>query len=161
MGSTNFLLLVGGIIFLTNLILTFNRTASTQAGVIYENESYIYGESLGQSILEELETRYFDENTITDEVTDPTDLTNSNSLTYEDGEYSLIEFDDIDDFNGFILVDSLSGHGIYNCTVEVYYVNPDYPDTKTINAYFSKRVDIVLTNPYLMNDIKISKIYSY
>jgi len=161
MNSASSLLLIGGILFFTNLILTFNRTTSTQADIIYGNESFIYGESLGQSLIEEIETRYFDENTITNEVTDPEDLTGSNSLTHEDGEYSLIEFDDIDDFNGFLLVDSLSGHGIYNCTVEVYYVDPDYPEAKSNNAFFSKRVDIVLTNTYLMHDITISKIYSY
>ena len=161
MNSASSLLLIGGILFFTNLILTYNRTALTQASVIYENEAFIYGENLGQSIFEEIETRYFDENTITDVVTDPNDLTDSNSLTSDDGEYSMTEFDDIDDFNGFILLDSLSGHGSYNCSAVVYYVNPDDPETKTKNAFFSKRVDLVVTNPYLMTEIKMSRIYSY
>ena len=161
MSSGSSLLIIAGIIFFTNLILNFNRTASTQEGAIYENESYIYGESLVQSILEELETRNFDENTIAHEVKKSARLTKSNSLAPDDAESSIFEFDDIDDFNGFILVDSLSGHGIYNCTVEVYYVDPDYPEAKSNNAFFSKRVDIVLTNTYLMHDITISKIYSY
>ena len=42
MNSATFLLLAGGILFFTNLVLTFNRTSASQALVVYENESFIY-----------------------------------------------------------------------------------------------------------------------
>ena len=161
MSSPQFLLLLGAILIFSNLVITHNRTSMSQALIVYENESFIYAKSLGQSLLEEMETRDFDENTINDGLSDPEGLTDPGNLTSESGENSMDKFDDIDDFNGFVFVDPTSGHGDYNCTPEVYYVDQDYPDTKESTKFFSKRVDIVITNQYLLSEITMSRIYSY
>lgn len=163
MSSTQFLLLAGGILFFTNLVLTFNRTSMSQALIVYENESFIYGESLCQRFIEEIQTRSFDENTISDTVSSPEDLTPANQLGADGSENGTNKstFDDIDDFNNFTYTDSLSGHGNFLVNVSVYYINNYLPDVKSNLPTFSKRVDISLDNPYLQGTVTVSRIFSY
>ena len=163
MNSAQFLLLAGGIIFFTNLVLTFNKTSMSQALVMYENESFIYGESLGQRFIEEIQTRSFDENAISGMVDSPEDLTPVIQLGADGSENGTNKstFDDIDDFNSFTYTDSLSGHGNFVINVSVYYINNYLPDVQSSLRTFSKRVDISIDNPYLQGTVQISKIFSY
>ena len=161
MNSSQFLLLAGGILFFTNLVLTFNRSSMSQALVVYENESFIYGESLSQGLLEEIQTRAFDENTVSSMVDSLEKLSPANSLGYESGEDSINQFDDIDDFNNYVFTDSLSGQGNFVINVSVYYINTYLPDVKSNLPTFSKRVDISMDNPYLQGTVRVSKIFSY
>ena len=123
MNSATFLLLAGGILFFTNLVLTFNKTSTSQALVVYENESFIYGESLSQGFIEEIQTRAFDENTVSGIVDSPEDLSPANSMGHEGGEDLMNQFDDIDDFNNYSYTDSLSGNGNFAVNISVYYIN--------------------------------------
>ncbi len=161
MNSSQFLLLAGGILFFTNLVLTFNRSSMSQALVVYENESFIYGESLSQGLIEEIQTRAFDENTVSSMVDSLEKLSPANSLGYESGEDSINQFDDIDDFNNYVFTDSLSGQGNFVINVSVYYINTYLPDVKSNFPTFSKRVDISMDNPYLQGTVRVSKIFSY
>jgi len=161
MNSSTFLLLAGGILFFTNLVLTFNKTSSSQALVVYENECFIYGESLSQGLIEEIQTRAFDENTVSGTVDSPEDLSPANSMGHEGGEDSMNQFDDIDDFNNYSYTDSLSGHGNFVVNVSVYYINTSLPDVISNLPTFSKRVDISMDNPYLESTVIVSKIFSY
>ena len=161
MNSATFLLLAGGVLFFTNLVLTFNRTSTSQALVVYENESFIYGESLSQGLIEEIQTRAFDENTVSGTVDSPEDLSPANSMGHEGGEDSMNQFDDIDDFNNYSYTDSLSAHGNFVVNVSVYYINTYLPDVISNLPTFSKRVDISMDNPYLESTVRISKIFSY
>ena len=161
MSSTQFLLLAGGILFFTNLVLTFNRTSMSQALVVYENESFFYGENLGQRFIEEIQTRSFDENTIAGTVDSPTGLSPADSMGYESGESSMNLFDDIDDFNNFSYTDSLSGQGNFDVSISVYYINNYLPDVQSSLRTYSKRVDISIDNPYLQGTVQMSKIFSY
>ncbi len=161
MNSSQFLLLAGGILFFTNLVLTFNRTSMSQALVVYENESFIYGESLSQGLIEEIQTRAFDENTVSATVDSLEKLSPANSLGHESGEDSINQFDDIDDFNNYAFTDSLSGQGNFVVNVSVYYINTFLPDVISNLRTFSKRVDISLDNPYLQGTVRVSKIFSY
>lgn len=161
MNSSQFLLLAGGILFFTNLVLTFNRSSMSQALVVYENESFIYGESLSQGLLEEIQTRAFDENTVSSMVDSLEELSPANSLGYESGEDSINQFDDIDDFNNYAFTDSLSGQDNFVVNVSVYYINTYLPDVISNLRTFSKRVDISLDNPYLQGTVRVSRIFSY
>ena len=161
MNSPQFLLLAAGILFFTNLVLTFNRTSASQGLVVYENESFIYGESLSQGLIEEIQTRAFDENTVSGYVDFPEELTFADSLRHEGGENQVNEFDDIDDFNNYTYIDSLSGRGNFVVKVSVYYINISSPNVKSSLPTFSKRVDISMDNPYLQGTVTVSKIFSY
>lgn len=161
MSSAQFLLLAGGILFFANLVLTFNRTSMSQALVVYENESFIYGESLSQGLIEEIQTRAFDENTLSGMVDSPEELSSTNGLGHDSGEDAMTKFDDIDDFNNFTFTDSLSGHGNFVVNISVYYINTYLPDVQSSLPTFSKRVDISMDNPYLQGTVKVSKIFSY
>lgn len=116
---------------------------------------------MSQGLIEEIQTRAFDENTVSGTVDSPEDLSPANSMGYEGGEDSMNQFDDIDDFNNYSYTDSLSGHGNFVVNVSVYYINTSLPDVISNLPTFSKRVDISMDNPYLESTVIVSKIFSY
>lgn len=181
MGTQQFLT-IGGIIIFTFMTLTFNSSVLNQSSASDFNEAIIVATGLGQSIIEEIHTKAFDENTILSAVDTVVDLTLPNLLSYDSGEglnnengYAKTHgydagttFDDIDDYNGFSRDYSDKLLGNFNSKVEVYYIKPSSPYFKSTTRTFTKRVDVTMSNPYLTineNDstgtLKLTSIITY
>lgn len=154
-------LVMGSIIALTFTILTMNRSQSYQSTLELNNEGIITATGIGQSLLEEIQLKSFDEKTISKVVTDVDSLTSYLSLKPESGENSQYLYDDIDDYNGYEHVDSLQRLGVFTTLVNVYYVETMNPDEKVNNRTFSKRIDISISNEYLLDAVVFSKVISY
>jgi len=97
----SFLTLVA-IAILTTLTLNFNRTTLNQAGTTMNSEGIITGTGLGQSVIEEIKVKAFDEATVTAACSTVTSLTLSNALGPETGETNENLYDDVDDFNNYL-----------------------------------------------------------
>lgn len=154
-------LVISSIVALTYVILTFNNNHGIQTEWELNNEAIISCTGIGQSILDEIELRAFDEKTIAKTITTTDSLTPSSLLRKDSGETSHYTFDDIDDYNGYTQIDSLSRLGVFTTSIEVYYVNTMFPDTKIFNKSFSKRINIYVTNEYLIKPVLFSKVLSY
>lgn len=159
--STERLLIIGGLILLSIIVLSFNTSSLEQTSNNINNEAMITGVSLGQSLLEEISSRAFDEKTVSTNVSSPTDLTVPPNLGKESGEIISTQFDDIDDFDGFSRNDSLPRLGIFNLQSEVYYVDANTPETKSNVRTFNKRIDIKISNIYMADTLTLHKILSY
>lgn len=159
--STERLLIIGGLILLSIIVLSFNTNSLEQTSNNLNNEAMITGISLGQSLLEEISSRAFDENTVNTNVSSPNDLTVPPNLGKESGEIISTQFDDIDDFDGFARNDSLPRLGVFNLRSEVYYVNANTPNTKSNVRTFNKRIDIKIANIYMADTLTLHKILSY
>ena len=181
MGTQQFLT-IGGIIIFTFMTLTFNSSVLNQSSASYFNEAIIVAAGLGQSMIEEIHTRAFDENTTINAVDTIINLTQPYSLGYDTGEGlknllgyakthgydASTSFDDIDDYNGFSRDYSDKILGNFNSKVEVYYIKPSSPNQKSTIRTFAKRVDVTMSNPYLTineNDstgtLKLTSIITY
>ncbi|MCX7985083.1 MAG: hypothetical protein N3A63_09305 [Bacteroidetes bacterium] len=57
-------------------------------------------------------------------------------------EYTFSDFDDVDDFNGYIHVDRDSLGNVYNTKFEVFYVREDDIDTRSTTPTLVKRVEM-------------------
>ena len=154
-------LVMGSIVALTFTILTMNRNQALQSQLQINNEAILTATGIGQSFLEEIQLKAFDENTIDTLISDVNDLTCAQLLKPETGETSFYLYDDIDDFNGYTHADTLDRLGIFKTGIIVYYVETMKPDQKLTTKSFSKRIDIKIENEYLIDAVVFSKVISY
>lgn len=154
-------LVMGSIVALTFTILTMNRSQALQSTLQINNEAILTATGIGQSFLEEIQLKAFDENTIDSLISDANDLTGAQLLKPETGETSFYLYDDIDDFNGYTHSDTLDRLGIFQTEIIVYYVETMKPDQKLTTKSFSKRIDIKIKNEYLIDAVVFSKVISY
>jgi len=154
-------LVIGGTILLTVLILNFSRSDYNQSTASLNNEAIVTAISICQSMLEEIQTRAFDEATVSTFVTDPSELSNVVLMGKESGEVDSTQFDDVDDFNGYLRTFTLPRLGDFDTSVDIYYIDEANPDNEVFVKTFTKRIDISITNAFLPDTLVINKIISY
>ena len=154
-------LVIGGILILSYLSLTFFKSNSTQTDSNYNNEVIIMGTGIGQSMLEEILTKSFDENTITSSVNNADSLTSVSSLGKDAGENSSLKYDDVDDYKNFTRSDTLENLGVFTTTVLCCYVNEANTDLTSYSRTFLKRIDVSVTGENLKIPLKFNYIVSY
>jgi hypothetical protein len=153
--------LIGALLIFTILAITFNQKNNISLDTDLDQEATITAIELGDAFLEEINRKAFDDNTVSNTVDTVTSLTPSTSLETETGEISKVDFDDIDDFNGYIQKDTLNNLGVFLITVDVYYVDSDYPDIRSSIRTFTKRIDVEISNEYMRKKVKLSYLAAY
>ena len=155
------LLSIAGVFLLSNLILNVHKANTERMLSIYTSESVIDASGLAQSILDEIQTKAFDENTTTSAVSDTDSLTSANNLGPDTGEVLNTSFDDIDDYNNFTTSIVLDRMGTFDIKVTVTYVNTLSPQTTSSSPTFCKHVQVALTNYSLLDTLKFDHIIAY
>lgn len=115
--------------------------------------------SVGQDVLDFIGAKPFDAATIAGTVTDASALTPSPFTT--GGDYETAQ--DIDDFHQidpYTYVSEVQDIA-YTLNIEVHYVEDEDPSTESSVQTFSKEVVITLSNPDMLNDIQLSRVYTY
>ena len=159
------LVLFGMFLSLTNKLMIGNNQIATQ------NEYYIAGLSLAQSIIDEAKTKAFDEKTFSGSVSSRSALTSPDSLTRDGvsekavplpdtlssvspysstnkGYLSSIRFNDIDDYNGYTrLVNTPRAEG-YKLSLSVNYASETSPDLSSASKTYCKKMTVKVTSPY-------------
>ena len=148
MSSGQSWLAIGAMVILSYLSLTYQRGQNLQVSSTLTYESIIAATGIGQSMLEEISGLSFDEITIGGKAENPDTLTIPSKLGPDLTEGTKKKFDDIDDFNGFTQIDTLSRLGRFESKVKVYYVEPGNLNVKAVNQTFLKRVDISVANSF-------------
>ena len=155
------ILTIAGIMLLSILILNVNTSTSGRLISMYSNEAVISASGIAQALIDEIQTRAYDENTISSIVLKTDSLTQVAQLGKEPGETIPTQFDDIDDYNNYVRTDSLKRMGNFNSRVFVYYVNPNNPDVKSKKPTFTKRIEVHITNFSLPDTLKFYHIVGY
>ena len=101
------------LILLTLSFMVFLRALNTGETIRARSEIRTTQSVILNSLENEIRARRFDEN-----VSYPW----SSTLGKDTGESQLIQFDDIDDFDGYY-IPSVSGHPAFSCSVAVNYVS--------------------------------------
>jgi len=161
MNSVQMLLTIAGMFLLSNLILNVNKANTERLLATYSSESVIDASGLAQSIIDEVQAKAFDENTITSSVSTPNLLTSNNSIGSDAGEINNTDFDDIDDYDNYSTTITLDRMGEFDVLVKVFYINNLQPDVKSNSPTFSKQVKVLLTNYSLIDTLKFNHIISY
>ena len=159
--SHQMLLSAGALLFLTILILLFYQASTEQTSVSVENEAILAGSGIAQSLMAEIQKRSYDENTVT-KYTDSIDsLTLPSSLGTDAGEVFLTQFDDVDDFNNYNIVDLSTRLGDYSLSVSVDYVGIMNPNNISFTRTFCKRIEVSVESVYLPDTLKLYHVIGY
>jgi len=155
------ILAIGGIFFLSLLILNVNTSTGNRIIEVSSNEAVIQATGIAEGIFEEIQSRAFDEETVSKPANIANELTAVDSLGPEAGESSINTFDDIDDYDNYIATDSSSGMGDFDYRVDVYYVEESSPGTASSSRTFLKRVRVAIENQYLPVTLTFYRLVSY
>ena len=161
MNSGHMLLTIAGVFLLSNLILNVHKANTNRMIANYTSESVIDASGLAQSIIDMIQPKAFDENTIETAVWHLDSLTSANYLGTESGEYQHTEFDDIDDYNNYNTTVTLDRMGDFDISVKVFYVNTLDPQIKSSTPTYSKKIELSITNYSLLDTLKYHHIVSY
>jgi hypothetical protein len=160
MHGIQMLLVIGGMALLGLLSLTFYRTVSSQNQNSVHNSVIIDATSIGQTLMSEIETKAFDAATIDSLILLTSSLTSPSFLGPETGEV-YPHFNDIDDYNNYVKVDTIKDIGVFRTKVKVRYVKTMIPDVVVNYQTFSKAVYISVASPYTSDSTCFTRIFSY
>lgn len=166
-GISEILQTLGAMIIFSLILLTANRMI--QANTLREVESEAQGlaVTLAQDIIEEAQTKPFDENTRNNNI--PENIPEGFSTTGSGGcgnDRSC--FNDFDDYHGYTedISTELTDPTVqsFHLAVEVFYIEPPNYDTPVSNFTRFKKMIVTVTSDYLSNndqEIKLSYLRQY
>ena len=155
------MLILAGIFFLAMLILNVNKSTGNRIKELASNESVIQATALAESMLEEIQSKAFDEKTVNNSVTDANLLSPVLAMGKDNGEKQNTSFDDIDDYNNYIMLYKVGGMGDFNIRISVDYVKENSPDKPSSIRTFLKRIRVAITNQYLPTELIFNRLISY
>jgi hypothetical protein len=155
MGLGQTLLTIMALMLMGRLILTVNRTTLETGSVKDIAEYRITATSLGTSLLEYANDLSFDEATVDTFLTtaQSSSLTAAASFGPDAGESTYMTFDDIDDYQGYVKVDSIPNSAIFYTTAQVEYLSVTPPSTVTVTTTktWNKMITIFVTSPAMVD----------
>ena len=159
MNGNQSLFSLGALLLFSLISMRFNSTLLENSTVETENKVYLTAFSLADDLIEEIKQKAFDAATVKFPTTNPEDLTSAYSLGPGGWEY-YPNYNDIDDFNGYIRPVNAPHAENYSVICEVCYVDADNPDQKVMTQTFYKRVRVTITSPYMRSPIVLSIIFT-
>lgn len=158
MNTGQTLLAVGAMILLSVLILRVNGTFLTTGTTLMDTKFDVLATSIATSEIEEISSKAFDNYTVSNPTTNVNYL--SSPLGPESGE-TYANFDDIDDYNGYVKIDSSMPSAVFKAVCNVSYVNPNDLDHTTESKTWFKKITISVSSISMADTVTISTIYSY
>lgn len=161
MNTGQMILSIGALLILSLTVLRVNNTILQTDSVMMDSKFGILATSIATSLIEKASKKSFDANTFDDAVTSVSGLTAANGLGPGVGETNPENFNDFDDFQGYIEQITNLPSAIFDVSCEVCYVNPTNPDGKLTTQSWSKRMTVKVSSPSSQDTIRLSTIYSY
>ncbi len=161
MNSGHQLLTIFSIVLVSFLVLNFYNSNTQKVLQMHATKSVIVADGLAQSIIEEIQTKAFDEKTIHVPVWTTTSLTPPASLGKDNGENINTQFDDIDDYKNYTATFNIERVGVFNINVAVCYVDQMNPDVLSGSQTYSKLVTVNITNESLPDTLRFKHVISY
>lgn len=171
MGLGQTMLTIMALVLMGRVILSVNTT-TLDIGFTKDMAEYrITATSLGTSMLEQSSALAFDERTVDTAATSTTTLTVAASLGTDATESSADLYDDIDDYNNYTKIDTLTNSAIFKTRVVVSYVDvAGSAVSTTTTRTFNKEVLVNITSDYLVDysvtparpdTLRFKQIFSY
>lgn len=162
---------IGAFVILSTLTLNVNATLINTTTTGLEMEAMLDALSVGQTMLDEVLTKEFDERTLNGvrafSYTDITPsfffgpdgsteriLENHGVDTSSTGNFlSKKRFDDVDDYNNYHRRVWNPRFGWFDVRVDIEYLDEDYPEMMTSWRTFYKGIAVTITHPNLVKDL--------
>ena len=159
MSNVQSMLAIGAMLILSFISLSFNSAVLNTSTIDFQNKVSLTAISLADNMLEEIKSKSFDQATLQFPTNNLASLTPPSSLGPEAGEV-YPNFNDVDDYNGFIDTVSAPYFETYYLSCKVEYVSGNSPDVVSSVQTFDKRATITVTSPYLRNSISLAEIFT-
>ncbi len=153
------ILAMGALILLAVLSFNFNSAVLQNSTVDVENKVALTAISLGDGLIEEMKGKSFDQTTIKFPTSNPASLTKPDSLGPDSGEF-YPNFNDVDDYNGFVEHVSTPFVEDYHISCVVEYVDPNNLDNVSSTQTFYKKAIVTVTSPYMRYSVTLSYIFT-
>jgi len=157
MNTGQMMITLAAIILLSLVILRVTTNFLTTDDVLMESKFGVLGISLATSIMEEATGKSFDENSDSGSILALTDLS---EIGPDAGEVYPF-FDDFDDYNGLVKIDSSMPSAIYKIICNVSFVSPNNLDGYSLTKTWHKKLQVFITSESSVDTIKMETIYSY
>jgi hypothetical protein len=162
MNTGQMIMTLGAMLLLSVIMLRVNTANLTNETIRDDAQYGVLANSIATSIIEEAQSKAFDEKTDTINVTALTQLTSV--LGPETGETEST-FDDFDDYNNFTKRDSSMPSSIFDISCQVVYVEPGNIEGSTTNRTWNKKIIVTITRPVSADSselaLRSSSIFSY
>lgn len=167
MNTGQTMLAMGAMMLLSFLVLRFNSIHLTSAQASYNSKFGIVATSLANSLIEEAKDKAYDAVALdtTKTITSASDF--STTLGKEIGEV-YPDFDDFDDYNNLLYIDSLSLKNPQTGTPTkfeirsiVEYVTETAPDVRSASKQYHKKMTVSVFSSAMMDTVKLSTIFSF
>lgn len=179
--GANMILTIGAILLFGMFLRSSNTLMMDNTQLASRIEYNITALSLGQSIIDEAKAKAFDERTagLSFSLASPNLCTRWDSLGIDppsfsaegvpnpdtaisSGYRSILKFDDIDDYNGYIrLVNTPRAEGYWIAVVVTYAdtINPDI--TYANSRSWCKRMSVTVWNKFMSDTVKLTYAFTY
>jgi hypothetical protein len=170
MNTGQILLVIGAFVVLSTITLNVNATLVKTSTTGLEMEANLDALSIGQTMLDEILTKEFDEKTLNGvRAFSSLDVTpnyqfgpdgagevitgNGGVDTSMTGDFqSKYRFDDVDDYDSYTRKAWNPRFGWFTVSVKIEYVDEDFPDLVTDWNSFYKRITVTITQPNMVKD---------
>ena len=153
---------IGALLILSLTVLKMNNFILVNDTVMQDSKLGILAVSLATSLIEEASKKAFVANTVANEVSSVSGLTNyplgRGVGEIEDSSLTFNDFDDYDDYHFHYNYLPSAEYDIYSY---VYYIEPNNPEVKVGYRTWHKKMDIIVTSKSMEDTIRMSTIYSY
>ena len=148
---------LAAMVLLSLVILRVTTNFLTTDDVLMESKFGVLGISLATSIMEEATGKSFDEKSDSGTVLSLSDLS---SIGPDAGEV-YPNFDDFDDYDGLVKIDSSMPSAIFQIECKVNFVNPNNLDGYSASKTWHKKLKVLVTTKSSPDTIEMQTIYSY
>ena len=166
MNTGQTVMVVLSILLLGTLSLDVNSTLMNSSSTSLEMEAGLDAISYGQSLLDEILEKEFDQATTSGTrifdyslMTAPSSFGPDGSETFTLPDSSATntfkstrQYNDVDDYQGYTRIARNSRLDNFTLTVRVKYASEDNPDSAVSTQTFYKRVTVTISNPYMTKD---------
>jgi hypothetical protein len=160
MGGMQMMLVIGALMMLSVLTLNLNRAQFMNSTEMSESEFIMTGTAIGQTIINEIGTKAYDQITVASDTASLASFTAPNALGPNTGEvYPL--FNDVDDYNRLSTVVGSPRAGDFTVRGSVDYVDPSTPNTTSTIRTRTKRVRLTVTSPFMTTPVNLVYYKSY
>lgn len=161
MSGSQLLLVIGGLVLFSLLAVNVNKSIAN-SDIQTRNSEYVStATSIGQSVINKINTKSFDQGTIGNPVFNANLLTAANALGPETGE-TPATYNDVDDYNNFTEADTTPRAGVFNILVAVNYVDDNNPNTILTNTTSrTKRIQVAISNQFMKDTLYMYSYKSY
>ena len=165
------MLSAGALVLLTILVINAHRLVVQSGDAALSAEAAQIGIDLAQSLLDEIQTKKYDQFSDDSGYQPTSDFTEAAALGPGAGESftlpdtvlykSIGKYNDVDDYNGYTRNAAVGQFQGFELTVTVVYVRDDDPDTVVGYRTYTKRVQVTVSNASYFKDMTFMAVVSY